>query len=105
MDTKTDGGRYLARWIDCYDPEDSRFTHRLRAAQTIVRATIGEPEYDHSDRTEVEFGRPKHVCNYRCTVTWPAWVTGEMFDAAFRYADLFQTARGDFHRAEAAAGR
>ena len=96
---KTNGGRLLKRG-DPFDIEDQLTTHRLRAGHAILRSLGLEPEWTHSDSTHVEWGRVKHVCDYRCKATWPEHVTGKTFDLAYTLADEHQTARGKYHQAQ-----
>lgn len=73
IQVKTQGGRYLARGIT-NDPEDSRTTARLHAALRILAAANVEPTREHSNRTIVEYGREKHMCDHRsiCATTTAA---------------------------------
>lgn len=93
----TNGGRMLKRG-DTSDIECWRTTHRLRVGQGILRSLGIAPEWSHSDCTRVSFGRVVHACDYRCVCTWPEWVTGDVFDLAYRLANETQTERGAFER-------
>lgn len=103
---QTNGGRMLKRG-DSSDIECWRTTHRLRVGQGILRSLGIEQTWTHLEMDgkspETWPGGPKHQCNYRCTCEWPEWVTGEMFDLAYRLACEVQTERGAYERA--AAGR
>lgn len=81
------GARYLKRG-DTFDIEDSRMTNRLCRARAILQGLGIEPTKTHSDHTTVEFGRPRHFCDYRCETSWPAQVSDETFNTAFTLADL-----------------
>lgn len=108
MDTTlTTGARYLARG-DTFDPEDSRMTHRLRIARGILAGQGIEPTVNHADTPDtivVEWGRPKHACNYRCETVWPEWVGHATFNAAFALADAIQNERGGYNRTQAETAR
>jgi hypothetical protein len=95
----TTGAYYLKRG-DTFDIEDWRMTHRLGVARSILRSFQVEPTWEHSDCTRVEWGRPKHACDYRCKATWPEWVTDDIFDLAFNLADEVQDKRGRWHQNE-----
>jgi hypothetical protein len=113
---KTNGGRLLKRG-DSFDPEDFRTTHRLRVGQSILASLGIESTFDHDEAC------PRHpaslsnvVHSYRSRVCcscgrdyrgadWPAWVTGETFDLAYRLADEVQTERGNFNRSAAYAAK
>ncbi len=101
---QTNGGRLLKRG-DYHDPECWRTTHRLRVGQGILRSLGIEQTWTHSDSQYADFGRMRHSCDYRCKCEWPAWVTGETFDLAFRLADETQTKRGEYERAAARAAK
>lgn len=110
---QTQGGRLLKRG-DAFDPECWRTTHRLRVAKSILHGQGIVAEWpEHTD----ECGRhPRNLFNvvhsYRngviCTCgrdqrgpNWPKWVTGAMFDTAYRLAAEIQTERGAYNRREA----
>lgn len=73
-------------------------TARLHMAFTILKAAGAESTRTHSDRTYVEYGRERHMCDHHCTTAWPEWVTGEMFDQAFTLADTAIPARSTYNR-------
>jgi len=89
------GARYLKRG-DTFDPEDARMTHRLRVAAGILREAGYVPTTTHGatpGNETVEFGRPRHGCDYHCTTEWPAAVTDEMLQEAFDKACAIQDER------------
>lgn len=83
-----------------HDYEDSRSTYRLQQAYGILAAAGVEPVRTHSDTMAWDWAtnRDRHVCDYRCKVTWPEWVTNDMLEAAYNLADAAQTARGAYNR-------
>jgi hypothetical protein len=91
-------GVYAMRQGWFRDPEDSLTTYRRQGALGILRQWGGEPEWTHSDHTYVEWGRERHLCDDRCKVTYPEWVTDEVIQAALTASDVIQTARGKYHQ-------
>lgn len=97
----TNGGRLVKRG-DTVDIECHRTTYRLQKAKRLLAAGGIEATWDHSDRTGLVgtglLQREGHVCDYRCKAVWPEYVTGAMFDLAYRLADEMQTEKGRFHQ-------
>jgi len=95
--------RFRRGWFS--DPEDWHGTYRMEIALRLLRFVGIEPEWHHSDRTgTIGTGllqREGHVCDDRCRPIWPEWVTDDIFDAAYRLADLIQTGRGAWHQTRA----
>lgn len=96
-----------------YDYEDPRTTYRMQATLNVLKAAGIEPTITHGTRTYYDWAMrgsldaTRHLCSLDgsgygdCTIDWPAWVTDEMFDAAYRLANLVQTERGTYNRREA----
>lgn len=82
----TTGASYLRRGYR-FDPECHRMTYRLEKARAILRAQGIEPTY----------GEPRWYGDDE-NVSWPAWVTDSVFEAAFALADAIQTEKGSWHR-------
>jgi hypothetical protein len=98
MAIKSSGGRAVKNgWF--VDIECSRTTHRRQTAKGILKDLGIEGTWEHSDNMSVEWGRSKHLCDHRCKIVWPEWVTDEMFDHAYYLADLEVTHQGAHARA------
>lgn len=107
----TNGGRMLKRGYT-FDIECHRTTYRLRGGHSILASMGVKPSYPEHDPSCIK--HPSNSMNrcfgwtYWCecgrgddpTPTWPEWVTGEMFDLAYRLADEIQTERGNHHQRE-----
>jgi len=101
-------GSYMLRAGRTYDIEDSRTTDRLHAAYDVLKALGAEPTIVHGPQMGWDWAtnRERHIeaCTLHgsgvagCTITWPAWVTDEMLDAAYGMANTFRTARGAYNR-------
>lgn len=98
------GAGYLKRG-DTFDIEHWHMTHRLRVAHGILRGLGIESVVKHSDNEIVEWGRPKHGCDYRCETVWPEWVTNDLFNLAFKLADEYQTRHGAHNQRQAREAR
>lgn len=99
---------YAARCLrrgDTYDYEDARVSHRLRLAHGILADHGITWKTSHGNTAineKVEFGWPKHACADNCvTVIVEPWVTDEILNAAYRFADLLQNERGAWNRSQA----
>lgn len=111
LEFETRGGRNVHDGFT-FDYEDSRMTARYQGALDALKAVgvVGVlPDHDtkcilHPDnRSNRVFG-----FNYSCECgvgtyhrkpTWPTWVTGEMFDTAWRLTDTVCRKRGEAARA------
>lgn len=91
-----------------YDYEDSRTTHRMHTMLTILAGAGIKPTIVHGPQVGWDWAtsRERHIeaCTLNgsgtagCTITWPAWVTDEMFDAAWRFAETTISAQGAYNR-------
>lgn len=100
----TTNGRRIQKGYT-FDPECHRASHRLSLAAHILSHAGVEATTVHAHGAGNEGAYGRHVCDYHCEVVWPEWVTGETFDHAYALANEIQTARGEFHRAEAYAAK
>lgn len=96
----TAGGRYLKRG-DTRDPEDFRMTYRLGIARQILAGLGILPTVNHSQAAHDLFGKGPGGCDYRCTTSWPVWVTDDAFELAYQLANEVQTKQGKYHRLQA----
>jgi hypothetical protein len=109
---QTQGGRSLQHG-DSYDRDCWRTSHRLLVAQGILRNLGAEAvPVAHSDkciRSEAQRFNRVFGFNYVCddpacpaknspTPIWPEWVTGDLFDLAYRLADEYQTEHGAYEQ-------
>jgi len=97
-----------------YDYEDSRTTNRMHAMLGVLKGFGIEPTITHGTRTYFDSARAGwltsevHLCSLNgsgyqdCTIEWPAWVTDNIFDLAWRLADAVITEQGAYNRAAAA---
>jgi hypothetical protein len=105
-------GQMLARGRT-YDYEDSLVTYRLHTALKVLEAIEVVPTITHGTRTYYDWSshRDKHWCALSgsgfsdCTISWPEWATGEMFDEAYRLASNAHRERGHYNRTKAYAAR
>ena len=95
-------GGYKIMRGDRFDPECGIETYTLRTAYYLAVELLGVPERVHSDHETVEFGVPKHSCDYRCECRWPEWATVELFDDIYLLTRKMRTLRGNHHKAEIA---
>ena len=98
-----------------YDPEDFRTTTRMHATLGVLASLGIKPTITHGTRTYFDWAMAgslnpdKHLCSLSgsgyndCTITWPEWVTDEIFDAAASLASLARTEEGAYNRNRAAA--
>lgn len=114
---QTQGGRLLKRG-DSRDPECWRTTHRLTVASSVLRSQGVVPHWpDHAEecgRHPVKLANVVHSYRERVVCTcgrdykgpeWEPWVTGAMFDLAYKLADELQTERGGWNQAEASRAK
>lgn len=91
-----------------FDPESLRETWRLATAYELLKTMGVEPVRTHSDAVRPDIWNhfvSRHECDYRCTTTWPEWVTDELLDQAYRLADMKHTAYGESNRRAAQRNR
>lgn len=108
-------GAALVKRGRTYDIEDSRTTNRLHDTMRVLKSMGIEPTYTHGTRTYFDWAmagslKPdKHLCSLNgsggndCTITWPAWVTDDIFNLAYSLADRVLTEYGGFNRRAAEA--
>lgn len=109
---ETEYGRMLARGRT-YDYEDSLVTYRLHTALKVLATVEVVPTITHGTRTYYDWcdHRDKHQCSLDgsgygdCTISWPEWATGAMFDEAVRLAGEAHRERGAYNRSKAYAAR
>lgn len=109
---ETTMGQMLARGRT-YDYEDSLVTHRLHTALKVLAAAGIVPTITHGVKVWYDSSthRDKHWCaldgsgNGDCTISWPEWVEGAMFDEAYRFASAAHTAEGRYNRRGMATAR
>lgn len=105
MTQLTTGARWLKRG-NTFDPECHRMTHRLGVARELLKSYGIEPTVEHCDRCIEQRKNPlsgMHFCWDSCRVVWPEWVSNSLFNAAFAFADAYQTDHGSWQRNQAYA--
>ena len=98
----TISNRFRKGWFS--DPENWHGNYRMQRALMILETQAVTPVWNHGKEyinNGIEYGRVIHVCTNNCTVTWPEWVTDEVFDQVYALADSLQTLFGAYNQKQA----